>query len=230
MAGVRGERHQNLDLTAQTQLEALSHLRHCDRGRPTLADCGRTEAEVLDVATIDVERRGNAGQSAVGHGHTEIDATMWTLSVVVGDVLPKHSLQLPASEDEHVVETFVAHGSHPAFRVGIGPGRSDRCLDHPDALGAQDLVEAGRELGVPIRDQELDGSTAVYKAADQVASHLGDEHTGRMVGDTEDVQLSSRQFDDQEHVELLSDTVSTMKKSVASTPCAWEAKNLSLIH
>src|SRR5664280_1867935 len=42
-----GERHQNLDRTAQTQLEALSHLRHCDRECPILADCGRTEAEVL---------------------------------------------------------------------------------------------------------------------------------------------------------------------------------------
>src|SRR5664279_6580108 len=75
-----------------------------------------------DVATIDVERRGNAGHSAVGHGHTEIDATMWTLSVVVGDVLPKHSLQMPASEDEHVVETFVAHGSQPSVPRRHGPG------------------------------------------------------------------------------------------------------------
>jgi hypothetical protein len=155
-----------------------------------------------DVATIDVERRGNAGHSAVGHGHTEIDATMWTLSVVVSDVPPKHSLQMPASEDEHVAETFVAHGSHPAFCVGIGPGRSDRRLDHPDALGAQHLVEAGRELGVPIPDQELDGSTAIHQITDQVASHLGDERTGRMVGDPEDVHLPSRQFDDEEHVEL----------------------------
>jgi hypothetical protein len=32
-----------------------------------------------DVASIDVERRGNAGHSAVGHGHTEIDATMWKM-------------------------------------------------------------------------------------------------------------------------------------------------------
>ena len=62
---------------------------------------------------------------------------------------------------------------------------------------------AGRELGVPIPDQGLDGSTAVYKVADQVAGDQGDEGTVRMDGAAEDVRLPTRQFDDEEHVELL---------------------------
>ncbi len=52
-------------------------------------------------------------------------------------------------------------------------------------------------------DQELDGSIAVGQVTHQVAGHLGDERTLRMDGDAEDVRLPTRQFDDEEHVELL---------------------------
>src|ERR1039458_156136 len=96
-----------------------------------------------------------------------------------------------------------SHGSHPALRIGIGPRRLDRRPDHPDTFGAKHLVEAGRELRVPVPDQELEGSTTVSQVPDEVSSYLGDEGAGRMVGDTEDVHLPSRQFDDEEDVELL---------------------------
>src|SRR5664280_1281716 len=110
---------------------------------------------------------------------------------------------MASTEDEHVVEAFVSHGSHPAFRVGVGSRRPDRCPDHPDALGAEHFVEGCCELGVPIPDQELDRSAAVHQITDQVAGHLSDEGTVRTVGDAEDVHLSSRQFDHKEHAELL---------------------------
>jgi hypothetical protein len=62
---------------------------------------------------------------------------------------------------------------------------TDRCPDHPDAFGAEHLVEAGTELGVPIPNEELDRSTAVYQITDQVAGYLGDDGTVRMVGAAE---------------------------------------------
>jgi len=46
-----------------------------------------------------------------------------------------------------------------------------------------------------------------------------------MIGYTKDVHLSCRKFDDEEHVELFEPHVSTVKKSVASTLCAWERRN-----
>jgi hypothetical protein len=46
------------------------------------------------------------------------------------------------------------------------------------------------------------GSTSVQEITDQIASYLGNERTSRMVRDTQDVYLSSRKFDDEEHVEL----------------------------
>ena len=43
---------------------------------------------------------------------------------------------------------------------------------------------------------------AVGQVTHQVAGYLSDEGTGRMIGDTEDVHFSGRQFDHEERVEL----------------------------
>jgi len=93
--------------------------------------------------------------------------------VVVAGVLPKDPFEMATAQDEHPIEAFGANRAHPALGVGVGPRSSDRRLDHPDAFRAKHLVEAGRELGVPIPDQELDGSAAVYKVADQVGPPRG---------------------------------------------------------
>jgi hypothetical protein len=39
--------------------------------------------------------------------------------------------------------------------VGVGLRRPEWCLDHLDAVGAEDLVEAGDELRVAFADQGL---------------------------------------------------------------------------
>ena len=107
------------------------------------------------------------------------------------------------AEDDDPVEAFCPHRSQPALCVRAGSRRSNRRLDHSDAFGAKQLVEAGGELDVPVPVEELDGATPAGEITDQVASNLGDERTGRMVGDSEDAHLSCRQSDDEEHVELL---------------------------
>ena len=76
---------------------------------------------------------------------------MGPLSVVVADALPQHPFEVSPTQDEHPVQALGPHGSHPAFREGIDPRQSDRDPDHPDAFGAEHLVEAGRELGGPVR-------------------------------------------------------------------------------
>jgi hypothetical protein len=128
---------------------------------------------------------------------------MRALLVAVSDIFTKYSFEVTVTQDEHPVKAFDANRPHPALRVGIGPRRSDWRLDDPDAFGAEHLGEAGGEPGVPIPDRELDGSTSVGHVTLDVARHLGDKRTCRMVGDTKDLHLSSRQFDHEEHVELL---------------------------
>jgi len=109
------------------------------------------------VVTNDVDRRGWNLDRAGGCGHAEVDPSVGPLLVVVADVLPQHPLEVPPAQDERPVQALGPHGSHPALRIGVGPRRSDGGLDHPDALGAEHLFEAGGELGVPVPDQELDG-------------------------------------------------------------------------
>jgi hypothetical protein len=52
----------------------------------------------------------------------------------------------PAYQDP--VQAFVPHRSHPPLGEGVGPRRSDRRADLPDALGPKDLVERS---GVTLR-------------------------------------------------------------------------------
>jgi hypothetical protein len=99
------------------------------------------------------------------------------------------------AKNEHPAEAFSPNDPHPVLCVGIGSRRSVWRHDHSDAIGVEHLVEPGRELGASILDEERDRSTSVHEATDQTASHLSDEVTFRMNGDTEDVGFPRRQFD-----------------------------------
>jgi hypothetical protein len=94
------------------------------------------------------------------------------------------------AKDEQLVEALRPHRAHPALRKGVCPRRSHGRLDDPDALESEHLVEAGRELGIPIPYEEPDAMRAVCQISDQVAGHLGDEGTVRMTGDAEKVHFS----------------------------------------
>ena len=154
------------------------------------------------IVTTDVIDHRRSRSDRTG-GCRESDASVRTLAVVMADVLSKHSLEVAMAKDEHPVEAFASDGSHPTLRVGIGSRRSNRGLNDLDALGAEHLIEAGRELCVPITDEELDGTTSISQVTDQIAGHLGNPGTDWMFGDTQDVDLSAGQFDHEEHVKLL---------------------------
>ena len=136
-----------------------------------------------------LERWGSGDGAVGGHRHLKIDSSMRALSVVVADVVPKYSFEMSMAHNENPVEAFSANRPHPAFRERISLRRSDRRLDHPDALGAEYLVEAGGEFGVPIPDEELEGAPSVDEIADHVAGNLGYECIVWMFSDAEDVHL-----------------------------------------
>ena len=144
--------------------------------------CGRPVVFVNEpaknVLTMDALQFGSGDGSFVGHGYLKIDATMRPLSVVVADILTKYSFEVTVTQNDEPVEAFGADRPHPSFRESVGPRRSDWRLDHPDALGAEYLVETCGELGVPVSDEELDGAPSVKQIADQVASCLGDAPVG----------------------------------------------------
>ena len=79
---------------------------------------------------------------------------MWSLLYVVCDVRPEHSLQVPTTVDQDVVEVLSADGPHEPLRDCIRPRCADRRSDDPNALGAENLFERPRELGVPVAKEE----------------------------------------------------------------------------
>jgi hypothetical protein len=72
----------------------------------------------------------------------------------VVDVDTQDAVEVARAEDQQPVQAFGPCGPHEALGVGVGLWRSERRLDHVDAVGAEDLVEAGRELRVAVADQE----------------------------------------------------------------------------
>jgi hypothetical protein len=66
------------------------------------------------VVASDVKRRGSCRVLSSG-GHTEVDATMRPLSVVVTDVLPKDSIEMASAHDEQPVEAFVSNRPDPTL-------------------------------------------------------------------------------------------------------------------
>jgi hypothetical protein len=92
--------------------------------------------------------------------------------VVVAAVDAEHVLEVPAAEDEDPVEAVGANCADPAFGVGVRVRRLDRCADHPDPFGAENVVEGMAELRVAIVDEEVE-RLSLAKLHDEVASLLG---------------------------------------------------------
>ena len=73
---------------------------------------------------------------------------MRPMAVVVVDVLVDDGFEMATTEDEYSIQTFTTDGSYKPFSEGVGSRCPDRRPKDPDALGAEDLIESGRELGV----------------------------------------------------------------------------------
>ena len=80
---------------------------------------------------------------------------MRAVAVVMLDELVDHGVEVTPAEDQHAIEALPSDGADEALRERIGTRGPDRRADDADVLGAEDLIEAGGELGVPISNQEL---------------------------------------------------------------------------
>jgi hypothetical protein len=93
---------------------------------------------------------------------------MGSLRHVVRDVGPEHSLEVPTTVDQDVVEALLAHGPHKALREGVRPRCPDRRSDDPDALGAEHRIEGPEYLASRSRSRnrtpDSRSSTARFRA------------------------------------------------------------------
>jgi hypothetical protein len=85
------------------------------------------------------------------------------VAVVMVDILGQHPPQLPAPEDEHLVQQLTPNRAHPPLRVGVRPRRSHWRAQHPDPLGREDRIERGSELHIPIADQQAELADAALE-------------------------------------------------------------------
>jgi hypothetical protein len=74
--------------------------------------------------------------------------------VVVIDEHAEHTLEVATIHDQQRVEGFSPGGTDKPFGGRVRLRRSHWGLHHVDALAREDGVEAARELGVAIADQE----------------------------------------------------------------------------
>ena len=108
---------------------------------------------------------------------------MWAMPVVMIDVLGEDPFKLTSMEDQHPVETPPTDRADEALSECIGPRRSDRCADDPNSLGSEDLIETGRELGIPVTHQKSDGMSTIDERHRQVAGLLDHPRSSRVGGD-----------------------------------------------
>ena len=87
-------------------------------------------------------------------GREEVERAVRPVLVVVAAVDAEQVLEVAAAEGEDPVETLSAERADPALGVGVRVRRLDGRADHPEALGAKDLVEGVAELGVAIMDEK----------------------------------------------------------------------------
>jgi hypothetical protein len=90
------------------------------------------------------------------------------------DVDSKDLLQMPPPNDQQPVEALGAHGSNPAFRMGVRIGRPHGRQQHPGALRAEHVVEAAAEFRVAVAEHKAQLSSPLPEHQQQVAGLLGD--------------------------------------------------------
>src|SRR5215472_1550320 len=176
-------------------------------GRPCQDASGSGGAEVLvekpAEAITALHRAGGDGDHICRWpGEALVEPLMGAGPVVVVDELRRHALQVPPAEDQEVVEALAPRCANKSLGHGVRPRRSIGQAHNLHAFRAEDLVECGRELGVPVSEQELLGSQlAVLQLPGQVARLL--EHPGLVgaVGAAGQVNATAADLDEEEHVE-----------------------------
>ena len=130
---------------------------------------------------------------------------------------------MAAPEDEDAIEALTPERSHEPLREGVRERSFDRGADDPYVLGAEDLIEAGRVLTVPVADEETK-ETAV-PGGDEVARLLADPGASGVEVTPARCTLRVATSMKKSAWKRLRKAVSTVRKSQAIIPAAWALRN-----
>ena len=135
---------------------------------------GIPATQIPRIRITDVRRRFYVERGQLAQGPVR------PVLVVVDHLLGQDPLQMPTTEDQHLVEALTTNRPDEPLGEGIGSGCSHRSMDYLDAVNSEYLVEARGELGVPVSDQELDGNGPILQRHGQVPRLLDNPGAGRV--------------------------------------------------
>jgi len=93
---------------------------------------------------------GDRCRQRVSVGWALSTALMWSLAVVVRQVLAEHSEYVLGVVDQDAVQALPPYRAYPALRICVRAGRLERGEKYLDAFGAEYRVEHGRVFGVDL--------------------------------------------------------------------------------
>jgi hypothetical protein len=100
--------------------------------------------------------------------------------VAVGAVSVQDGAEVSRPQDQDAVGALAPDGADPAFGRGVRASGLRRCLDHMDTGCDEYGVERGRELAVPVADQQPEPLGVIVEVHEQVPRLLGDPRPGGM--------------------------------------------------
>src|ERR1035441_5171565 len=130
----------------------------------------------------------------------ELKAAVWPRLVVVADVFGEHLVEVSSGDDEEMVEALLADGADEALGVRVRTRRTHRRADALDADRGEDFVEAPRELGVAVADEEPESPSGIVHVRGEVPSCLGHPWAVRVGSGPENMHDAALDLDDEQHV------------------------------
>jgi hypothetical protein len=156
-----------------------------------------------------------------------IQALVRAVVIEMAHVTVKNNAGVSFVVDQQPVGALGADAADEPFRIAVRLRHTGRDLDHGDAFGAEDGVERGGELGVPIADQEAEGADLITEVHQQGAGNLGGPGGGGVNGHAEEMHPAGADLHDEQHVQAAQgEGVEGEKKSVASSPVVCARRKL----
>jgi hypothetical protein len=106
------------------------------------------------------------------------EAAVWSVRVVMLDVLDEELLEVSLVPDEGPVAEFAADGADPSFGVGVRDRRVRRRADDRGALAAEHVIKADEELAGAVADHEPDRTVGAHH---EVPGGLSGPGAGRIL-------------------------------------------------
>ncbi len=154
-----------------------------------------------NVAPLD--RAVSCHASHCWHRALLITALVGARLIGVVDVRRQHVMEMPLTKDQDLVQTFLAHRAHPAFREGSGVGSLDRRTNDRDRLSSKHRIERRRKRGITVVDEDPHRHGAILHVPSDVPRLLDHPGPGRVGGAAGQVDTSAAHLDEAEDIERL---------------------------